>query len=55
MSDTTGPDVTRRGKQCSYCDRAFARREHICRHERSPRSVKPFGARDINQMFSRSQ
>ncbi|KAI1623919.1 hypothetical protein EDD37DRAFT_682204 [Exophiala viscosa] len=51
---TTGTRVTsRRDFRCTMCDRAFARVEHLTRHERAHSNEKPFECRFCNYRFSR--
>ncbi|RMZ44150.1 hypothetical protein CA14_004163 [Aspergillus flavus] len=53
MSANTGLGLTRRDKQCSYCARAFARSEHLSRHERSHRNERPFRCTLCHATFTR--
>ncbi|KAI1171107.1 hypothetical protein F4777DRAFT_71032 [Nemania sp. FL0916] len=53
MNRNTGPGGPRRGKHCSYCDRSFARAEHLLRHERSHRNERPYQCILCDASFSR--
>ncbi|KAH6999329.1 hypothetical protein EDB80DRAFT_724573 [Ilyonectria destructans] len=44
---------TRAQLRCSYCQRSFARAEHLTRHERSHRNEKPFKCNHCESTFSR--
>ncbi|KAI0528135.1 hypothetical protein F5B22DRAFT_22919 [Xylaria bambusicola] len=53
MSTNMALGGLRRGKHCSYCDRSFARSEHLARHERSHRNKRPYQCTLCDASFSR--
>lgn len=54
-STTGAPSGTRERRQhkCSICSQAFARAEHLIRHERSHRKERPFSCVHCNATFTR--
>ncbi|KAF1833657.1 hypothetical protein BDW02DRAFT_500143 [Decorospora gaudefroyi] len=50
----TQPAKKEKRFQCPHCQRAFARLEHLQRHERIHSGVKPFSCTECNYSFTRS-